>query len=708
MPGRTGTRSTRASAGTRSARQSNIEVPDEGPVTSLRIKICQAFSDAQRTTATQRKLIVTLRKIQEACCYEPPETPKKGKKGQDEEREDFDEEHFNTEVVRCVQRVMCVKKSEAEGDRVIRFLCAFLAYASDKDYKIYVATNGDEDGLYDTPSGRLTTQILKTLLQLFAVKEKTTRFRTTQAVSHMVNALEQLDEDVFNLVRVGLMKRLRDKEPSVRVQAIMGLGRLAGGEDKPDEEDSDDDEEAKGILNMLVDTMVNDPAAEVRRGVLVNLPFQDDIIRFQLERARDADASARRIVYTKILPSFTDFRHLSLVQREKLLRWGLRDRDDAVRKAAAKLFWGKWIEDCASTQDTRLEEEKTANTLIPPSREALRELLERIDVVHSGDEGGMAHEAMREFWAGRPDYRQDLEFDHDFWTALDPPAAFVVRSLNDYGQDTDDERVREMIEEKLPEVKMIAYILQTELNNVIANAVKVALIDEDDPDADEIQEVAEECTFVAQQLLQISLTLDYSDEMGRRQMYNIMREAIAKPQLPEECTKLAIEVLRIVCGNRGESDFCAIVMEAIADVRDTLLDADEDETQGDDAESFHSARSETSSPPPGGRTKTAKPGKELSPEEEEEKRIREILVYSKCLHIVQCTLQNVNCDLESDTNLTNMLNTLIIPAVQAREAMIRERGVICLGLAALLSKVCEVEAIVHTDTNRYRISRRTI
>jgi condensin complex subunit 3 len=167
-----------------------------------------------------------------------------------------------------------------------------------------------------------------------------------------------------------------------------------------------------------------------------------------------------------------------------------------------------------------------------------------------------------------------------------------------------------------------------------------------------------------------------------------MREAIAKAQLPEECTKLSIEVLRTVCGSRGESDFCALIVEAIAEVRDSLLDADDDATEkGEDGEeSFHSAQSDVDGDAPAliGSRKNVK---HMSPEEEEEQRIREVMVYSKCLHIAQCTLQNVHCDLESDNSLTNILNTLIIPAVQAHEAMIRERGVICLGLAALLSKV---------------------
>ena len=145
MPGRTSTRSTRTSTASvtrkssttraSSARQSSnaVEIPDEGPITSLRTQIAQVFGDAQKTTATQRKLVVNLRKIQEACCFEPPDTDKKGgKKGKGEVQEDFDEEEFNNEIVRCVLRILGVKKSEPAGDRIIRFLGVFLKHASEK------------------------------------------------------------------------------------------------------------------------------------------------------------------------------------------------------------------------------------------------------------------------------------------------------------------------------------------------------------------------------------------------------------------------------------------------------------------------------------------------------------------------------------------------------------------------------------------------
>ncbi len=69
--------------------------------------------------------MINLRKIQEACCYEPS---KPGKNG----GADFGEKQFNDEVGRCVLRVMGVKKSESVGDKVIRFLGLFLKHAAEK------------------------------------------------------------------------------------------------------------------------------------------------------------------------------------------------------------------------------------------------------------------------------------------------------------------------------------------------------------------------------------------------------------------------------------------------------------------------------------------------------------------------------------------------------------------------------------------------
>jgi condensin complex subunit 3 len=102
-----------------------VVVPEETPTSALRMRICGIFSDAQRTTAGHRKSVIKLRKIQEACCYEPTGNSR----GEDGE---FDEDGFNHEVGRCIIRLMAVKKAESAGDRVLRFLGLFLSHASEK------------------------------------------------------------------------------------------------------------------------------------------------------------------------------------------------------------------------------------------------------------------------------------------------------------------------------------------------------------------------------------------------------------------------------------------------------------------------------------------------------------------------------------------------------------------------------------------------
>jgi condensin complex subunit 3 len=183
--------------------------------------------------------------------------------------------------------------------------------------------------------------------------------------------------------------------------------------------------------------------------------------------------------------------------------------------------------------------------------------------------------------------------------------------------------------------------------------------------------------------------------VGRRKMFGLMREALALPELPEESTRMVVEVLRLVCGEdaKGEREFCGIVLEAVAEVHDTIMGEDEDDDPDSTEESFHSATShvdgEEGTPREGKSKKSKKRSGEEDEEEEadEDKAVREIMVNMKCLHIAQCMLQNVQCDLEENVHLVTMLNNLVVPAVRSQEAPIRERGLVCLGLCCILGKV---------------------
>lgn len=495
-----------------------------------------------------------------------------------------------------------------------------------------------------------------------------------------MNSLDSIDDEYYHLVRVNLLKRIRDRESMVRVQAVLGLGRLAGNEGDEDhgQEDSDSDE-SSGLLEKLLDVLQNDPSGEVRRSLLLNLPLTPTTLPFLLERARDLDPATRRALYSRLLPALGDFRHLSLSMREKLLRWGLRDRDENVRKATARLFRERWIEDCVGTSTAT--ESSGSTGVSAPSMEALLELLERIDVINSGVSSGIALEALKEFWRGRPDYQDAISFDDAFWDNLSAESVFLARSLNDFCRQEGDGKYEALIEEKMPEVTKLGFFIQRYANDLVARLRQINTIAEEEGEEDTVEQ-----EFIVEQLLHIAQILDYSDEVGRRKMFALLREALAVAELPDEITKLIVEVLRTVSGNdsAAEREFCGVVLEAVAEVHDTIV---VDETAiADDDESFHSARSELTDTTP---TQDKKSKNLLAENEEadEEKAIREIMVNMKCLHIAQCMLQNVGDNLQDNVHLVTMLNNLVVPAVRSHEAPIRERGLLCLGLCCLLDKV---------------------
>lgn len=608
------------------------------------MSLAEIFSDAQRSLVGHKPLAKRLRRLENS-------------------------PNFEAHLKECIFRLLDVSKSEAAGNRVIKFLTVYLESAD--------------------ASNRTTSSVLLALLPFLCAKDKTVRYRATQIISQILGVLSTIDDDLYKVIRHELIKRLRDKVPAIRLEAVLALGRLVENEMEDDEEDQDsnsNEEVAPSLLERLLDVLQNDTNADVRRALLLNLPVTPKTLPYLLERARDRDGPTRRALYSTLLPSLGDFRHLSLSMREKLLRWGLRDRDEKVRKAAARLFCTRWIEDCAASRIQDAEEPKEARVgFHDPSIPALVELLERIDTLNTGNETGIGREAMKEFWAGRQDYMNAVTFTDEFWDDLSPESAFMARTFNDFCQQ--DSSYQAMLEEKMPEVTRLGFHLQKHINELL---VKVQSANESDTD-ERVAEQAEQ-EFIVEQLLHIAQTLDYTDEVGRRKMFSLLRHALSMAELPEECTRLAVEALRLVCNPdaAGEREFTSVVLEAIAEVHDNIASDDvEDEANENDEDSFVSARSEVSDRSPGSTPKPSgssnnKRNKHLSDEEQEARAINEIVINMKCLHIAQCMLQNVAGNLQTNIHLRTMFDNLVIPAVRSHEVLIRERGVQCLGLCCLL------------------------
>lgn len=167
------------------------------------------------------------------------------------------------------------------------------------------------------------------------------RYRIVQTLSVLLNSLGEIDDDLYEPLRTTLVARANDKEPSIRVQAILGLSKLMGGED---EEELEEDEPS--LKEIVLDMMRFDPAAEVRRVALYHLPLQPETIEHILARSRDVDSTLRKVLYSNILnnKNVPDMRVLTIGQREDLIKNGLGDREAAVRNAASGMIGG-WIEE---------------------------------------------------------------------------------------------------------------------------------------------------------------------------------------------------------------------------------------------------------------------------------------------------------------------------------------------------------------------------
>lgn len=83
---------------------------------------------------------------------------------------------------------------------------------------------------------------------------------------------------------------------------------------------------------------------EVRKAILLNVPFAPETLEAIMTRTRDPEASIRRSLYDVVLcENLENPKQLSIAQRETLVRLGLRDRDPSVRAAASKLI-GEWAD----------------------------------------------------------------------------------------------------------------------------------------------------------------------------------------------------------------------------------------------------------------------------------------------------------------------------------------------------------------------------
>ena len=671
--------------------------------------MAQIFQDAQITLSGHRKLVIVLKNIHRRAC------------------ELGYREGFTIKFAKMVNKILPLKKGEQVGDRIAKFCSIFVSalYKEESDKRDGV----DQDCSYeseDTSSlaDNFVDYILRHLLRGIQAKDKNVRYRVLQLLAYIVNYVGEIDEELFKALDWSLKRRILDKEPNVRIQAVVAISNFQYI-NTPEEDKSTD--KLNSATRSLLLAMQYDDSSEVRRAALLNLTKKYETIDAILERARDTNSINRRLVFSRISKEIGDFRRIDFRHRENLLRWGLYDRDESVRNCAIKMLSLFWMA-CVNND--------------------IYELVEQLRVIDSE----ISSEAMLALYEARPDISSSILIPAETWKELTTDKAFIIRTFYEH---CNNSNLYNLIERNYPESLELAQTLDKYLNlrsKIIESNLDLVMdyksyrltiedltvqLDQIRHDYDKLErEVADkgeknvhtrelkeerariiqrikamlkaykemeeayngyfeqlkELEFIIVQLLLLAAQYDFSDEMGRRKMLYLIRSSLFSDKLSERITEISLKILRKISIN--ERDFVAMCVEIIADLQD--FNAEESET-------FHSASAGLPSRDNGGAPQENEDDKMEDDFDRDENgsssegHMRETKqpsddIIIQCLWTTKHMLELTEESMEDNYSLSSLLESLVRPAVLRNEQpLIRFLGIECLGLFTLFDKELAIE-----------------
>jgi condensin complex subunit 3 len=101
------------------------------------------------------------------------------------------------------------------------------------------------------------------VLSCHDAKDKAVRFRSCQLINKLLSDMDDeasIDDDIAEDILNSMLKRLKDKIPAIRVQAVYALTRL-----------QDPTDENCHVMTSYLQMMAADSSADVRKAVLLNI-----------------------------------------------------------------------------------------------------------------------------------------------------------------------------------------------------------------------------------------------------------------------------------------------------------------------------------------------------------------------------------------------------------------------------------------------------
>lgn len=396
---------------TTSAKPTLVSIRKLTSLAEISDAMAHVFQDAQMSLSGHRKLVMLLRSIQVRAIsigYE---------------------EAFNFRFIKLISKILKMRKGVPAADRIAKFCSVVVATILQEETENPTPRpNGDisEDGEeLESVSSEFVDSLIRHLLRGIESKFKEVRYRVVQLLAYLVNYITEIDELLFKALRYSLNRRLYDREPIVRIQAVVAISRFQYYLEN-------DSEELNSATKSLIFSLKHDDSPEVRRAALLNLVKTPSTLPEILERARDTNAINRRLIYSRVLKEVTNLSEISASTRDDLLNWGLNDREASVKAAAETMFSKTWL--------------SLAN-------DEILALIESIQVIDSD----VSETAMNVLYELQKDKLNTVEVSLQTWKELTVEKAFFIRTFFDF---CNHHKMYDNIDKNIPELTKLAVMLQ--------------------------------------------------------------------------------------------------------------------------------------------------------------------------------------------------------------------------------------------------------
>lgn len=377
----------------------------------ISVAMSHVFQDAQTSLSGHRKLVMLMRSLQVKAILIGYE------------------EAFNFRFIKLISKILKLRKGVPAADRIAKFCSVVVAtILSEESENPTARPNGDysEDGdELESVSSEFVDNLIRHLLRGIESKFKEVRYRVVQLLAYLVNYITEIDELLFKALRFSLNRRLHDREPIVRIQAVVAISRFQYYQEN-------EGEQVNSATKLLVHSLKHDDSPEVRRAALLNLVKTPDTLPDILERARDTNAINRRLIYSRVLREITNLNEIGAGTGDQLLNWGLNDRETSVKAAAESMLLKTWL--------------SLAN-------DEILQLIESLQVIDSD----VAETAMNVLYELQTDKLNTMEISPQTWKELTVEKAFFIRTFFDF---CNKQKLYDNIDKNIPELTKLALLLQ--------------------------------------------------------------------------------------------------------------------------------------------------------------------------------------------------------------------------------------------------------